>query len=131
MYLFVIFPWYYFFNVIMRLILEDWSFNRGYFFLNSVDPNRFINWDWFPMDPYDFDYWSTQEFGVDCNGNMGKDLYCYCSSQGYNCGCNPVEWFESTSRLECYDHIGVNCDGDLVEGETGWCRDPSSSYYMF
>lgn len=52
-------PWYYFFNVFMRLILEDYSWNRGYFWLNTVDPNRWINFDWFPHDPFDEAYWTT------------------------------------------------------------------------
>ena len=59
LFIFVFVPYYWLFNLIMRAILDDWNWNRGYFFLNSVDPNRFINWDWFPADPYDYEYWST------------------------------------------------------------------------
>ena len=62
---------------------------------------------------------------------MDKNLYCYCESQGYNCGCQPVEWFENTPRLECYDHIGYDCEGNIVHGEDMWCKDPDNQYYMF
>ena len=82
-------------------------------------------------NPWDYAYWSTQMFGVDCNGNMGEGLYCFCESQGYNCGCQPVEWFENTPRLECFDHIGYTCQGVMVDGEELWCQHPLNTFYQF
>lgn len=84
----------------------------------------------FPVDPMNKEYWQT--YGLyDCNGNYGEGNYCFCQSQGYNCACEPVEWFEDTPRLECYDHIGRDCAGNIVEGEDQWCPYPDSKYYSF
>jgi hypothetical protein len=44
----------------------------------------------FPPDRFDYNYWSSLEFGIDCNGNIGKGNYCYCPSQGYICACQPM-----------------------------------------
>ena len=91
-----------------------------------MDHNKWINWDWFPESDEDEDYWTTLAKGYDCNGNMGEDLYCYCPSQGYNCGCQPIYWPYDVPRLECADHQGFNCDGEIIDGEEDWCNDKDS-----
>ena len=62
--------------------------------------NRLIP-DLMPADPYNELYWTQLSNGVDCNGNIGYGLYCYCPSQGYNCACTPVEWVSGEPRLYC------------------------------
>lgn len=80
-------------------------------------------------DRYDFNYWSSQENGIDCNGNVGKGNYCYCPSQGYICECQPQSWARNVRRTECFDHYGYNCNGNMVDGEKNWCWDTNSTFY--
>lgn len=67
------------------------------------------------------DYWTNHSFnpkGTDCNGNVGPGLYCFCPSQGFLCGCKHDSY---DKKLECYDHQGYDCDGNLIDGEDNWC----------
>jgi hypothetical protein len=74
-------------------------------------------------------YWKSTETntnGFDCNGKQGPGNYCWCLSQGYNCGCDYEEMDEV--KKVCYDHQGFDCDGRLVDGELRWCYEESSFY---
>ena len=82
-----------------RFIGGDWNWAQNYED-DPVDMNRFIP-DLFPADPEDRTYWKRQSNGVDCNGNVGNGLYCYCPSQGYNCACEPKVWFSDKPRVIC------------------------------
>lgn len=59
---------------------------------NDVDMNRLFSYA--ERDPFDYDISVTMVFGVDCNGNTGKGLYCYCPSQGYNCKCEYDSFYK-------------------------------------
>jgi len=96
--------------------------------LNPVDKNSVLP-QFFPPDRYDFKYWSSLDFGIDCNGVMGKGNYCYCPSQGYICECTPQKWTMNQRRTECYDHYGYDCVGNMVDGESNWCWDINSTFY--
>mmetsp|Transcript_16219 Transcript_16219/g.25095 ORF Transcript_16219/g.25095 Transcript_16219/m.25095 type:complete len:236 (-) Transcript_16219:22-729(-) len=100
---------------------------------NFVNRNRLFDWGNNPfVDPYDFNYWSTQENGVDCDGNVGYGYYCYCPSQGYQCSCKPNSWsMPGQKRDMCYDHYGYNCAGQFVDGEDNWCQDRTSTFWYF
>ena len=79
------FPWWEFYQSILRYTADDWSIGTPES-TNNVNKNRlldYVNW----VDPYDFEYWSNLEDGVDCNGNIGQGNYCFCPSQGYVCRC--------------------------------------------
>lgn len=84
-------PWLQLVLVLLRQLRNDWSYTRVE---NDdlVDRNRFwrrTQW----VDPYDYNYWSSRDEGRDCNGNVGPGNYCYCPSQGYNCQCQPNDWY--------------------------------------
>lgn len=68
-----------------------------------------VTWPFFSFVPYNvFDHFlklgnaSKKELydnpeknkaGKDCNGKIGAGYYCYCESQGYNCGCQPDDQY--------------------------------------
>ena len=66
-----------------RIFQQNWKFLDFQELFNFVDQNRLIVPYELEPDPYDFDYWSELDSGMDCNGNFGKGYYCYCPSQGY------------------------------------------------
>ena len=83
----------------------------------------------FLPDRWNADYWTQLENGIDCNGNVGMGNYCYCESQGYICTCNP-ESPATNKKLQCYDHYGYDCDGNIIDGETNWCRNSDSPFWL-
>lgn len=68
-------------EAIIRNNQNDWRYGTREL-NNNVDMNRLFQ-RVSTADPYDYNYWSTKENGVDCNGNVGTGYYCYCPSQGY------------------------------------------------
>ena len=66
------------FLLIGRLISGDYNWAQSYM-NDPVDMNRLVP-DLFPADPYDERYWTNLSNGVDCNGNIGFGLYCFCPS---------------------------------------------------
>ena len=68
-------------EAIIRNNQSDWRYGTREL-NNNVDMNRLFQ-RVSTADPYDYNYWSTKENGVDCNGNVGTGYYCYCPSQGY------------------------------------------------
>lgn len=123
------FFWWELYAALMRQVKNDWTYlDRQRY--NHVDKNRVFGRTNF-VDPYDFHYWSTREDGIDCNGNVGYGNYCYCPSQGYNCQCQPNDWYaQGQVRNMCNDHYGYDCDGNYVDGENNWCNDQSNIYWF-
>lgn len=117
------------YKVLIRQLRNDWTY--GTVELNGpVDKNRLF-YKVELADPYDYNYWSTLDAGVDCNGNVGYGNYCFCPSQGYNCQCQPNDWYaQGQVRNICNDHYGYDCNGNYVDGETNWCNDQSSIYWL-
>jgi hypothetical protein len=84
-------PLYELYKAFIRQGKNDWTYltsEAG----DPVDMNRLFG-DFTLADPYDFNYWSTLANGMDCNGNVGQGYYCFCPSQGYNCQCQPNDWY--------------------------------------
>ena len=124
----LLFPWE-LYQAFIRQGRNDWTYNTVEK-TNPIDKNRlFKDWQW--ADPYDYDYWSTQQNGVDCNGNVAYGNYCFCPSQGYNCQCQPNDWYsQGQVRNLCNDHYGYDCNGNYVDGETNWCNDQMNIYWV-
>ena len=116
------FPLWELYEALVRQGRNDWTY--GTVELNDpIDMNRLFR-DSQRADPYDYQYWSTKPDGVDCNGNVGMGNYCFCPSQGYNCQCQPNDWYaQGQVKNLCNDHYGYDCNGNYVDGETNWCTD--------
>ena len=116
------------YKVLIRQLRNDWSYDTVEN-NDSIDMNRLFIQRQF-ADPYDYNYWSSKEDGIDCNGNVGNGYYCFCPSQGYNCQCQPNDWYaQGQVRNLCNDHYGYDCNGNYVDGETNWCSDQTSIYW--
>lgn len=93
---------------------------------------RAFNYIWVSnVTRFNSDHWEnhrTNPTGVDCNGNTGPGFYCFCPSQGYLCGCKHESY---AKKLECYDHQGYDCLGNLIDGETQWCLDKENFFYNY
>lgn len=78
-------PWLDSVKFLVRLFTGNWAFAQTES-ENDVDMNRlFTIKDDF--DPYDYTYFMNKEDGLDCNGNKGRGLYCFCQSKGFECPC--------------------------------------------
>jgi hypothetical protein len=106
---------------------QDWSFWQSWT-ANSVDKDNILP-EIFPPDRFNKDYWTSIDTGIDCNGNVGMGNYCYCESQGYICTCSP-ESPSTTQKLNCFDHYGYDCAGNIVDGEDKWCQNTNSAYWL-
>jgi hypothetical protein len=71
--------WFFIYELIDALIRDinkDWNKDT---YLFNLDRNNMFPWNTME-ERFDKTLWENYQFGMDCNGNLGKGLYCYCPS---------------------------------------------------
>lgn len=111
----------------IRWYLSDWTFATG--ITAPPDRNNIIPASLQP-GRNDRTYWTTKEDGIDCNGNVGLGNFCFCPSQGYICSCIRDVIDPTRKKLECFDHYGYDCYGNVLDGEDMWCQETDNKYYL-